>query len=175
MSSGQKGYAALLILIVAFLILSASFYFVFGSNLRKNDIQGASSTKNGNSKHGFSILISSSTPSWDLVEYLCSSEDECTSGLTSGTRWGSISGGETELHEVILDYNNQWDSFGYIKLFVRSGLFSDESAFRIVDKGQIPDSKVYQIEEDGTTYDVVVIPTKMVSENFYESARFSNL
>lgn len=176
--TSQRGYSAPVIIIIALLLLALPvFYFVRDNNLSpfsSRNIQGASSVGNINSYPGFNVSIVSDSETWDLVEYLCKDLKECTLSLTSGRRLGTVSGGKTDLHEVVVGYTPKWDNYSYVKYFVRSGWYSQNKMFKVVDLGDAPGSEVRTISDGAVSYEVVIMPTKNLKNNFYSSAIFSD-
>lgn len=172
----QKGFAVPLMLIVVLLILAVPAYYIISSlPTSSSDIRGASSEGNINDRPGFSVSITSTSSTWDLVEYLCGSLDECTTSLTSGRRWGTVSGGQTDLHDVVVEYSDEWSNYEYIKYFVRSGWYAQGKDFNVVSAGNVPNSDVFKVSDGNESYDVVVAPVSVLSNGFYSSAHFSDL
>lgn len=176
--TSQRGYSAPVIIIIALLLLAVPvFYFTRTKNLSlfsSVDVQGASSVGNINAQPGFSVSIISDSETWDLVEYLCKDLKECTASLTSGRRLGTVSGGKTDLHEVVVTSASEWDSYDYVKYFVRSGWYSQNKMFRVANLGDVPGSQVRTISDGAVSYEVVISPTKDLRNNFYSSAVFSD-
>jgi hypothetical protein len=177
MRYSQSGYAAPLILIILLLVLAIPVYFFASSDStpESENVRGASSSGNI-SDAGFSVLVTSESETWDLVEYLCEDLDSCIKGLDSGKRWGSVSGGKTDLHEVVVGYSNEWKGNEYIKYFVRSGwdVQKGSTGFEVVDVGEVPGSDIYSLSDGSSNYDVVIIPISSISKDFYTSAHFSD-
>lgn len=174
----QKGYSVPLFLIVTLVVLTVPAYYWVSTNQlnvsASRDIRGAASTGNSHSAPGFSVSIVSASPTWDLVEYLCKSQEECSTSLTSGRRLGTVSGGETEFHEVIVEYSAEWQDYKYIKYFVRPGWNASDSNFTVSTLGDIPGSEVLSLAENGDEYVAVIAPISSLKNGFYTSATFSN-
>ena len=179
MNRSERGVSALVLLILVFGLITVPAYIWHSGNSSKNlqnkDVQGASVVGGLSTKPGFSVSVKSSSSTWDLLEYLCVSVDECTNTLNSGRRLGTVSGGKTDLHEVVVEYSPEWDSYDYVKYFVKSGWYASGDVFEITDIGNVPGSAKYEISEDGSLYDVVLTPVSSVQDNFYTSATFSDL
>jgi hypothetical protein len=174
----EKGYSVPLVLIIVLVLFSVPlFYWVtsndFNASASRN-IRGATTSNNVNERPGFSVNITSTSQTWDLVEYLCRTQEECTTSLTSGRRLGTISGGQTDLHQVIVEHTKEWDGYKYIKLYVRSGWYSAEREFNVISAGKIPGSQIYTLSEGSETYEVLVAPIAEVASTFFESAHFSD-
>lgn len=179
MRNAQQGFSALLLLILVLAFIAVPAYYWYSNNTKSlgpaSDVQGASAVKNTLASSGFNVSIISNSATWDLVEYLCKTEEECLNSLNSGRRLGTVSGGETDLHEVVVEYSPEWDDYDFIKYFVRSGWYSGGRLFKVRDLGDMPGSVVKQVEDSGDTYDVVLSPISGIKSNFYNSATFSNL
>lgn len=177
MRYSQSGYAAPLVLIIVLLAIAVPVYFfAFSDSVSDSDnVRGASSTGVATGA-GFSVLVTSDSETWDLVEYLCKDLDSCISSLYSGERWGSVSGGKTDLHEVAVSYSNKWKGNEYIKYFVRSGwdVQKGNTGFEVVDAGDVPGSDVYSLSDGTSNYDVIIIPVSSVTSDYYSSAHFSD-
>lgn len=178
MPQNENGFSALLLILVVFTVLAIpGYYFYYNSQsgyTEEDSIKGASTVRQLTTNAGFSVAIVS-TSTWDLVEYLCDDYDECISSLNYGRRLGTVSGGQTDLHEVVVEHSAEWKNYDYIKYFVRSGWYSPDSYFEITDLGDLPGSEIHEIYEDGEAYNVVLSPVSVVEGAFYPSATFSNI
>jgi hypothetical protein len=119
-------------------------------------------------------VVVSGVGTWDLVEYLCESLDECTDSAYSGKRWGTLSGGSSTGHEVVVEATKEWEDYEYIKYFVRPGWASDSVVFDVVDMGDLPESQVYTLSDGISSYNVVVSPISEVISKYSKSATFSD-
>ncbi len=176
----ERGYAVplILILVLAILIVPVIFWISTNSvNLSSStpEVRGAVSVSGNKSSKGFSVTVTANNAdTWDLIEYLCQSVDECVVSIDSGRQWGIVSGGKSDLHEVVVNVPNDWQDYDYIKYFVRSGWFGDNRGFKVVSAGNVPGSEVYTIEDAGVAYEVVVTPLDPLYNGFYQSAHFSD-
>lgn len=175
----ERGFSAVLlsILVLAFLAVPA-YYWV--SNDAKDDfsplqnVKGASVDGSTSGISGFSVSVVSDSSTWDLVEYLCKTADECLSSLTAGRRLGTVSGGATDLHEVVVEYSPEWQEYDYIKYYVRSGWYSSGKLFKVDILGDLPGSSIHELNDGGDIYNVVLSPVTAIQDSFYDSARFTN-
>lgn len=175
--SNQRGYSVPAFLILLLLLVAVPvLYWVSTNDLSASsqDVRGASTTGSILAKPGFKISVSSKANTWDLVEFLCKSLEECTDSLTSGRRLGTVSGGAADMHEIVVEYTSEWDDYKYIKYFVRSGWYSQSQPFDVVDVGEIPGAEVYNISEGMQTYQTVIAPTSSLESSFYSSSHFSD-
>jgi hypothetical protein len=174
----QKGYSVPLIIILVLGLLAVPAYYWTTTNSvnfsSSKTVKGISTTGNIYASPGFSVSVTSNAETWDLVEYLCKTLEDCTSSLNSGSRWGTISGGKTDLHEVVVESSQDWDDYKYIKYYVRSGWFSKDKGFDVVSIGDMSGSKVHKIVEGGTEYQVVITPVSDLMYSFHKSAHFSD-
>lgn len=173
----EQGFSAILLLIILVAFMAVPTYYWYSSsqeNYAAENVKGASTVGAVSDKPGFSVSVVSESPTWDLVEYLCTDEEECLSSLTAGRRLGTVSGGETDLHEVVVEYSTEWDDYEYVKYFVRSGWAGESASFKVSDLGDIPESALHEIKDGSVIYDVVLSPVTVVSGAFYTSATFSD-
>lgn len=175
----QKGFSVpiVVVAVVLLLLLPISFWIFknnFNFSAALDDVKGISTLGDGYSKPGFSVNVISENGSWDFVEYLCKSLEECSQTLYSGNRWKVISGGATSKHEIVVENSADWNNYLYIKYFVKPGWSSPERNFKAVELGLYPELKTY-ILSDGTN-DVEVVIAKIIQgdEKFYKSASFSD-
>lgn len=174
----RNGFSALLLIVLVALLAGLPLlYWGFSNkvNLSKSmdNVRGVISTGSYASS-GFSILVVSDSETWDLVEYLCKDLQACVSSLNSGERLGTVSGGQTNMHEVIFEPKDGWKDYKYIKVFVRPGWLGSSSSFMVKDLGRAPGSDVYTVKEGQSSYEFVVIPLEGVFSNFYKAATFSD-
>lgn len=172
----QKGSSGLLVtILIAFLVaLPITFWVVSKSLSEDASVKGAATIEEQNAKPGFLVNIVANSGGWELVEYVCTSLDQCTSSATSGSRWASVGGGQTAGHQVVVDYSGDLESYTYMKLLVKSGWGDSLKSFKISDAGAVPNSKTYTLKSDTATYDVVIFPLIAVKDVFYTSATFSD-
>ena len=177
MPNYERGYSVPLLLLVALTLLAVPVSYKFLSNSfsgSNSNVRGATSIGSVLTQPGMSVSIVSTSQAWDLVEYLCKDLDECLDTLTSGRRLGTVSGGQTELHEIVMVYSREWDDYHYVKLFVRPSWLSSDDMFVVQRLGDVPDSSIHTLTEDGEDYQVVLVPVKELRDTFYVSALFSD-
>ncbi|HXK52674.1 hypothetical protein H6802_01300 [Candidatus Nomurabacteria bacterium] len=170
--NSQKGYSVPLILIFVFSLVSIPVYYFFINQQAAETVKGAN-TK-ATTEPGFGVQISSKSGTWDLVEYLCKDYDSCVSNLTAGTRMGLVSGGVSDLHEVVVSAQDDWSNYSYIKFYVRPSWHSDPINYRVVSLGSIPFSKAVEISDGTRNVEVVVAPLENISSTYIQSAHFSD-
>lgn len=177
MRSKENGFSALILIIVLGLLAIPIYYWVSTNSLgiyKDTEVKGAQTTGRAYSRPGFSVSIVSNSPTWDLVEYLCTSEEECLKSIDSGRRLGTVSGGKTDFHEVVVDYNPEWDNYDYIKFFVRTGWGSNDTEFQVTEVGDIPGSTIKVISDGTMKYEVVIAPTELLKNTYFASSSFSD-
>jgi hypothetical protein len=167
----QKGFARPLLLILLFLVIALPLTYKVVSNrinsTKSENVKGSSSV---NEKPGFSVRIVSADGTWELIQYVCVTQEECTSGLTSGKRVGSVGGGATELQEIFVPTAPEWKDYKYIKYFVKPGWSSTQRVFKISDLGTFANS----IKKSFTEADAVIAPIESILTTFQKSATFSD-
>ncbi len=176
----QRGSSVPLFIVITLILLAIPAYYWlslnnFNFSTSSKNVRGVASIGNVYDKPGFSVTVTSTAETWDLVEYLCSSREECLETLDSGKRLGTISGGSTELHEVFVEYSPKWDEYAFIKFYVRPGWSATQREFKIANLGDIPGA-TREVVSDGTyIYEVVIAPVVEVKNTFYRSAYFTDL
>ena len=128
----QKGFASPLILFLLVSVFMLAGFWIFTNDINvssSSDVHGASTPKKY-AKPGLGVSVTS-TGTWDLYEYLCVTESECTQSLQSGKRFGTISGGATSLHAIEIEASREWSSYKFIKLFVKSACQSNISNYKV--------------------------------------------
>src|SRR3990167_475101 len=168
----QKGLSMPLVLIIVLLLALPVGYFIYAKNTQSDNVKGTS--VEAARKPGFGVEIISVGGTWDLVEYLCTSMDECTKSALSGKRWGSVSGGTTQSHEVVVQANSEWKNYEYIKYLVRPGWSSVDRTFKVLDEGTIRGSVVKILKDGLSSYETVITPISEVISSYQNSATFSD-
>lgn len=167
----QKGYARPLLLIVLPLIIALSLtYKVVSSRINSTKSENVMGTSTVNEKPGFSVRVVSPDGTWELIQYVCTTLEECTSDLTSGKRVGSVGGGATALQELFVPAAPEWKDYKYIKYFVKPGWSSAQRTFKISELGTFTGS----VKKTFTEIDVVIAPVENVLATSQKSATFSD-
>lgn len=161
----------LILIVTVFLVIPIVFWVVSFRSTDDN-IQGAR-TKNGDA--GASVLVSSKYGTWDLVKYLCQTREECVGSLTSGRVLDTTSGGVTDRQSVVIKYSKDWDSYKFLKVFVKSGWGSSLREFQVSLAGNASGSYVEDVVYNGINYKVVIVPIDIISGSLMEIAEFSDL
>lgn len=175
----QRGYSVPLFIVIALLLLTIpAYYWLRINNLNFSssgeNVRGVKSIGTPYHKPGFSVSVSTDVETWDLVEYLCNTREECLESISSGRRLGTVSGGPTELHEVFVEYMPSWNDYSYIKYYVRSGWYATQKNFRIAKLGDVPGATKETITDGGVTYEVVLAPVPDLKDAFFVSAHFTD-
>ena len=167
----QKGYARPLLLVLLFLVIALPLTYKAVSNritsIKSESVKGVSSA---NDKPGFSVGVVSSEGTWELIQYVCLTQEECTFNLTSGKRVGSVGGGVTILQEVFVPTAPEWKDYKYIKFFVKPGWGSAERAFTISELGTFTASE----KKTFSGADAVIAPIEHILTAFQQSATFTD-
>lgn len=74
-----------------------------------------------NKVEGLKVTVLSPTSSWDLMQYLCKTREECEKSQTSGKWWATVSGAPTteDGHEVFIEKSPDWEGYGFLKVIVK--------------------------------------------------------
>lgn len=175
----MKGYSVPILLIVMSLLVALPVLFWVASN-NFNFAQSAdgsvkgTSTSQLSSKPGLGITVTSEGGTWDLVEYACKTLDECNVSLSSGKRLGTVSGGIVENYQVTLLSSTDWDEYSFLKYYVRSAWGTGARGYKVLNAGNLQDSKIYNMTSDDVNYEVVVSPLETAKKVFVKSAAFSD-
>lgn len=161
---------SLLLVPILFWGVSNQFNFSFSSPNIKN-VKGFQ-TNDSIDKNGFLITVDSGGVPWELIEYLCVSEEECLESLNSGTRYGIVGGGAEEVSEIVVEYSPKWKNYPFMKFYIKPGSLSSYNVFKVLDLGAIQNSQVKVFEENGKSFEAVIMPLETVSESFNISAKF---
>lgn len=171
----QKGFALPVVLIVTLVLVLPVVFWIANNDVNlasSTDVKGTSTIKDPYAKPGFSVSIMSKNSPWELVEYLCEEKEICTKSLTSGKRWGSVSGDKSDLHQILVETSPTWNGYKYMKFYVKTPLSNNHLA--VLDLGSFPESEVYTLAEGSYSAEAVIVPIEKVASSFYKSATFSN-
>jgi hypothetical protein len=160
----------LLLMIVAFLAIPLGFWF-FYSKSNSDNVKGANSMGNGK---GVYFNVASNLTTWNLMSYLCKDAEACVASPEAGYQLETVSGGKTSNYQVTLPYQDSWNEYSYLKVYVKSGWGNQSKVFNIVKIGKINDSYVKQNSFDGVSYHMLMIPLKEIKNSLLESATFSD-
>jgi hypothetical protein len=173
----NKGIALpFVILIVMLFILTPVLYSLFvNKSSTTEEVMGASRLGVQDHDDGVGLYINSKYGTWDLLEYLCKDKESCESTLMSGKRVGSISGGIVDNFPVRIAPDSEWDTNGYLKVYIRSAWGSPEREFDI-DLTLDPqlDANISEIEYEGHSYKVLIVALEDFKNNFSNIAVFSD-
>lgn len=169
----SKGFSLpiLILVLVALIVIPSSIWYY---KSRESSVMGAFAKKETIMENGFSVYVESAEGTWDLLEYLCKDKEECTKSLDSGTQWGSVSGAQTDYHEVLVDYANDMDAYGYIKLFVRPSWHQSSRIFEIEDGNSFTDGEFHELSNNGKKIQVLLIPTEKIKNGFVKTVLFTD-
>jgi hypothetical protein len=168
----MRGFSVPLVIIVALFVGGFALYSYSATS--PEHVKGVATVSEHQTTPGFSVSIISKAPAWDLMEYLCVTQKECMTSLSSGKRLSTVSGGATELKEVQVNYSDGWGKYSHIKLFVRPSWLISNGSFRVVTPGDIPGTEIEKMPVGKGFQDVLLIPLKEISSTFYKSAAFSD-
>jgi hypothetical protein len=167
----QKGFARPLLLVILLLIIALPLTYKAVSKIivstKSEEVKGTTTV---NEKPGFSVKVISSKGTWELIQYACTTQEECTSGITSGKRLESIGGGTTASQDIFIPAVPEWKDYKYIKYFVKPGWGSTQRNFKVIELGTFTGS----IKKTFTEVDAVIAPVENVLTAFQKSATFSD-
>jgi len=158
----------LIIIVSAFIIIPVVFW-VFTFREEPNDVRGV--TTGGN---GVLINIVSKNGAWDMSKFLCEDISTCRESLTSVKPLEKTSGGGIEEQSIIIRSSKDWDSYEYLKIYVKSGWGSVERFFSISLTDGVKEAVIESFDYDGNTYEAVIVPTDLLRSEFVDSITFSD-
>lgn len=167
----RKGLSLPLLLIVVSFLLVPLLYWFFVYRTSQPNIKGAKIT--GQNK-GALVVVNSKNGTWELNSYLCENKDSCLSSLTAGSKLDTRNGGSTNSYQVPFNFEDGWLSYGFLKLYIRSGWGSQDRLFKATNSGQIEGLVIEQVSLGESDYNVVLIPTSDLSTGFYKGVEFSD-
>ena len=160
----------LVIIVLTFLVIPVAFWF-FTFREQNDDIRGVG-TRGGAS--GVIVRVNSNYGTWDMSKYLCPTREECSESLVSGKILETTSGGGIDEQFVIVRYTQDWESYEYLKVFIKPGWGSPERVFNVSLLGNIKDSFIDEFTYEGEVYKAVIIPIQSIGETLSEVAIFSD-
>jgi len=153
----RKGIAAPTILLVVVLFSVAGIVAFSLGNNKETAVKGTSSKKPVDEKSGFVFEVNSSS-TWEMLEYLCNSESECRSGPTSGKRWGTVGGGEASMKNILVPFEEEWQSYKFMKVYMKPSLSASGGLFKVNLFDAAVGAKKIAVGDDTQDYDAVLIP-----------------
>jgi hypothetical protein len=171
----RRGFAhqAVLILFLFASVPVMMWFYLSSKNANANPSVKGISSKESRDSSGFLISILSEGGSWDLYQYLCKTNDECTKNLEGGLRWETISGGVTSGHEIYTEEMPEWDSYRYIKLFAKPSWGSSYRKFTFQVVGEAS-SSMHWFKNGSEYIDTVLIPLEDIKEGLLREVRFAD-
>lgn len=158
----------LIIIISAFIIIPVVFWvFTFGDE--PEDVRGV--TTEGT---GVLINILSKNGAWDMPKFLCEDISTCRESLTSGKPLEKTSGGGIEEQSIIIRSSKDWDSYEYLKVYVKPGWGTVERFFSTSMTDAVKGAVVESFDYDGNNYEAVIVPTDLLRSEFVDSITFSD-
>lgn len=120
-----KGFVHPYLLLVAFAVIGVGVAVFAGSKGFSGFVLGSRSNKesvNTDKIDSYKVTVISPNSSWDLIQYLCKTHEECEKSSTAGTWWSAVGGAATTLdgHEILIDKSDKWSDYSFLKIFVRS-------------------------------------------------------
>lgn len=159
----------LIIIVMVFLIIPATFWFLFYSKNSSEDVKGVKTDSSG-----VMMKVSSKNGSWDMSKYLCKDKTECLESLQSGKFLEKTSGGGVEDQYVSLRYSNDWNSYEFLKIFIEPGWGSMNRDFKAsltgVDENYFIEKFIYNDRE----FEAIIIPVAGLDKNVFEATVFSD-
>lgn len=120
-----KGFAHPYLMLAVVVIIGAGAAVLAGNGNLVGLVLGTRTQKENvyqNKTDGLNVTVISPKSSWDLVQYLCSTREECEKSPTSGKWWATVSGAPTgpDGHEVFIQRSDGWGAYPFIKVYAKS-------------------------------------------------------
>ncbi len=174
----QKGFSVPMILVVLTLVVSVSaiswVYFNRTSVEPAPTVKGASTFNADTSKPGLGVTVTSKNGTWDLVEYACKTLEECTASLEGGKKFSTFGGGTVNSFLVVMPYSPELDEYTYVKYFVKSSFGGMFRAFKVVNGGDLGDTKLLEFKQSGSIYTAVVSPLDKIKTGYFVGATLTD-
>lgn len=159
----------LIVIITVFLIIPATFWFVFYSKNSSEDVKGAKTSSNG-----VIVRVSSKNGSWDMSKYLCKDRSECLESLQSGKFLEKTSGGGEDDQFVSLRYSPDFGSYEFLKIYVEPGWGSMKRDFKPSLTGIDANYFIEKFNYNGSDFEAIILPVAGLDKNVFEAAVFSD-
>ena len=160
---------SLLSLPILYWVFNNQFNFSFsGPNVKGSNIASMEG------KNGVLVSIRSNGISWELVEYLCVTREECVADLNSGTHFGTVGGGGSEAatHDFFIEYSRQFDNYSFLKIYLKPGWLNSSMRFLVDEIGTIEGSELVTFENNNSEFDAIIIPLDAIKNSVVKSANF---
>jgi hypothetical protein len=125
-----KGFAQPYLIVAVLVVIGAGVAVFAGSQNLAGLVLGTKTRNENiyqNRVDGLKVIVISPNASWDLLQYVCKTRDECETSPTSGRWWATVSGAPTteDGHEVFIEKSPGWAGYGFLKVAVRQTGSSD--------------------------------------------------
>ena len=157
--------AILLALFLVFLVFYRGYVFT------TSGVKGVSSIGARNLKPGFGIEVVSNKGTWDMSVYLCKDKESCEVSLDSGLRWSTIGGGITPKKTVIIESQESWKDYKYVKVFVKPGWGSVNREFKASSENVPLEARIESIKSAGQQFQTVIFSSFQIMSDFYKVVR----
>lgn len=119
-----KGFAHPYLMLAVLVFLGAGATLLTTSPTVRGFVLGTQTHKENVYRNQESVKVTIVSPhsSWDLVEYLCNSRDECEKSVSAGRWWATVSGGPTlpSGYEASLERSSGWGEYKYLKVAAKT-------------------------------------------------------
>lgn len=171
----QKGFAVPVILILSVLLILPIFLWFTTTDLNystsDSSVKGVSTLQNSFQTPGFSVKINSEASNWKLRYYLCETKEQCLIDLDSGFLSGTINGGKTQDHQVIIQSTPSWKDYEFVKLVMTS---DSGKNFEITNKGDYFFTEVIPLSTANNEVFTVFLETNNLTKGYFSSVTFSD-
>ena len=145
-----------MIFVAVFISVPLLFWYVSNSG-RPSDIRGASDSNVEADVSGLKFGVNSFGGTWDLFAYLCEDYETCVESLTAGKKHKVVSGGTGEDFGIAVPKVEEWDSYEYLKVFVKPSWGSHHRTFKVLENVKSTDVSVETIEVEGEEITLVLV------------------
>jgi hypothetical protein len=108
-----------------------------------------------------------------LYQYFCKTADECKKELDSGTRWETLSGGQTTGHEIFTSEVPEWNAYRYIKIYTKPSWGSPYRKFTFQVVGDA-NTSMHWFKSGSEYIDTILIPIEDIREGQLREVVFTD-
>jgi hypothetical protein len=174
----HKGFAtSVIVIFIALFVLVPVVFFLTSRGSTSDNVMGVFVDGASGNTSGVTINVKSSSGTWVLYSYLCSTKDVCLSSLDAGVELSTTGGGASVTGNAVFiapDASWKTDSSGYLKTFIKSGWGGAAGSFDVVAVDSPVDVVVNTVQHGGGSYKVVLIPVSDLLVDYVGSVNFSN-
>jgi len=173
MRRGHAHHAVLIFVLFASVPVMMWIFLSLKSSAQNPSVKGVSSKEGSTENAALVVNMTSKRGTWDLYEYFCTSIEDCTKAVDSGVRWETLSGGQTDSHEIMISEIPEWRSYKYIKIFAKPSWGAPYRKFDFYYSGG-GDVSVHAFNNKSEEVDAVLVAVQDVKSSLVKEVSFSD-